>query len=133
MNWWLIYLLSIMDIGVKLGVLSALGLVAGLFAWLAIIIIQPFETLSDECKKKAKENEDKERNFTQGMRLVIIGCLITLVTSFFMPSKKDLIQSYLMIEGTKIIKAENGELAAKEILKRIDRFIELIGEKKEKP
>lgn len=76
------------------------------------------------------EREHKPENYLVARRAIkalSIACAVSTVIRAFIPSPDALLKSYLMIEGSKLVTAENAGKATEEIVKRVDTLISKIG------
>jgi hypothetical protein len=60
-------------------------------------------------------------------KIAVIAAICLTVCSL-VPSRKGLIQAYLIVEGTKIVNAENADKALEVFNKKIDKLIEVLDE-----
>lgn len=133
MNWTALYLLSILD-NLSNGFNSAY-----LFCiWIAIIVLVYWGIMRlvlidkmDNCSSnrvdmyKDRQRENDLFLWKWPLRFFITAMAFRLLTSF-VPGKRDLVEAYAMIEGSKIITAANGEVLAKEVAGRFDKFMDII-------
>ena len=120
---WEIYLLSIMDgLGVGVGILGGLSGTIGFVCCLvgALFVLSPID----------EEDTPRFRLLLKagiGMCVVATFCLLV---SMAIPTKRDIIEAYIMVEGSKVANAENVEDAAKNVSDKLDKLIDAIGDKK---
>lgn len=106
----MIYFISILD-----GLNSTLIAVAT-FATIACVVllvcmfIERMEDLKVPCK------------------WVAAVAVVSAILSALVPSTESLLKAYLLVEGSKIITADNAQEASKEILKRVDNMLKLLKE-----
>lgn len=126
----LIYLLSISD-NVS-SVLNGAGnwcffLALGLYAachvrlW-ATIDNEPASKVAQLTERHdAREPVVRKFSITVG----VIGIVLWLSSTIF-PSVENVLKAYALIEGSKVINADNAELAAEAIGKRFDKFLDIV-------
>jgi hypothetical protein len=123
-NPWLIYFVSISE---NLhDALFALGIITTVvFACIGVfgaIVMGDSRTPDAECAAHCKRWVYKAMYV--GFPLILLGVLI--------PTTDTLIKAYVMVEGSKIVNADNAEVAAKEVTARVDRVLDYLL-KEEKP
>ena len=104
------YLLSILDrIAETLEVIGALG---GLLAFCLCVwyFIQRYEDSEHELLPKIK----------RGLIAALVVCVVFSVCAVLVPTKADLIQAYLIVEGRKVLTAENIEQITDAVVERIE-------------
>lgn len=115
----MIYLLSILD-GIG-GACLTLAVVSG-FAMLACGVI---------ALVTAGEFDEETRAVAVMVRKVGPKAAWTFALSLaavaLAPSSESLLRAYIMVEGSQLVTAKNGEKAAAEIVKRVDTLISKIG------
>lgn len=131
MNWTALYFLSILD---NLG--DGFTVVYYFCIWTAIvfvcywgvsrlIIVDKFDSDRQEETRKDLLRDNYKYLTKWTLSLFTIAMVFRLLAAF-VPSKRDLVEAYAMIEGSKIVTAQNGELVAKEVAQRFDRFVDII-------
>lgn len=131
MNWTALYLLSILDnLGDGFTVVYYFCIwtaIAFTFYWgvsrLMILTDHKHSKSADAYLELATENYKYIRKWA--LSFFAVAMVFRLLSSM-VPGKRDLVEAYAMIEGSKIITAQNGELVAKEAAKRFDRFVDII-------
>ena len=88
-----------------------------------IILTDAHGTSRTEEKDRFTKAEQTVRLLT--IKLVITGAISLLVSAFF-PTTENVLRAYALIEGSKVINAENAEHAAEAVGKRFDRFMDII-------
>jgi hypothetical protein len=135
MNWAALYFLSILD-NLQNGFSTAfifflLGAILLTGIWL-VLRYRVFDHMSgsyvsaeDEsvAKIRVSENNSFFKKWVLGFFLV---AMCFRLASSAIPTKRDVVEAYAMIEGSKIITAQNGETMAKEVAQRFDKFLEII-------
>jgi hypothetical protein len=129
MNWTALYFLSILD---NLG--NGFTVVYYFCIWTAIAFtvywgISRLLILTDHRREKDTYLDLVEENYKYIRKWALSFFAVAMVfrlLSSMVPGKRDLVEAYAMIEGSKIITAQNGELVAKEAAKRFDRFVDII-------
>lgn len=122
-DWVLVYILSVAD-----GLSSCLGFLAFASGCALALSFSPhwWFTLSK------LEEEHRDRTLANAAKLrpkLLIAFLACLGVATLLPSMSDLTRAYVMVEGSKIVTAENATKATAEIVKRVDELIGKIGEK----
>lgn len=110
-NWFLVYVLSVLD-GLNTTVevfafLTGLGLALSLFS-------EPIlETLSDGTQEDVRRWRPR----------IALACVACAVVAAVLPNTSDLLKAYVLVEGSKLVTAENAQTATQEIVKRVDALI----------
>ena len=113
-----VWLLSIID---KIECLFPLGIIFG--------CITSFVFLIARVGERELHKDPTPTIVAKHMKPVMIICAIIAIIGALVPSRRDLVESYLMIHGSKVVTAENAEKAIDGTVKRIDKLIEKIGQK----
>jgi hypothetical protein len=61
--------------------------------------------------------------------MALLSCVLFGLPATFIPDQKSVLRAYLMLEGSKVINAENAEVAIEDFGNKVDRLIDAIGDK----
>jgi hypothetical protein len=120
-----IYLLSILD-----GLDGALGglVFASVVGLLGAVVAPAF---LHSMAFNREDSEAAERSAVQirpwRARCAVAMVVFTLVAAA-VPSTESLLRAYVMVEGSKIVHAENAEAASKALLERVDKLIAAVAD-----
>lgn len=124
---WSIYLLSILDgVGNFLCFISGFSFILSTIAYTILICIAA--TIKKCGTEYALGDDDRsvlefcETHFGVLKKVALIAAPVWFL-SFLIPSRTDFLESYMMVEGSKIANVETSKEAADAVLKRIDRLI----------
>lgn len=121
-----IYLLSILD-----GVGKAFAVGGGLvgFASLAGLVIIHLNRVGSTGYKTSEAYYTYLAKFEKLLRVTTCLGLIFWGVGYMMPGRRALVEAYVMVEGSKVLTAENGEKMAEEVAQRFDRVLGIIEDK----
>lgn len=114
-----VYLLSILDgVNGTLGCAGVFGLLIGVIFFILYLVA------SDDRSAPAALREGRIHKV-----LLLIGA-VCVVLNLFLPTTESLKNAYLYTEAAKLVTADNGEKAAIEVAKRVDRVLEIFDKRK---
>jgi len=122
MNWFVVYALSVVD-----GLRHAAGVALGVACGVAVLMTIFSPIVLTELRTAEQAKLIAVGKWVAKPVLLALACAFAIVG--FVPSTDSLLRAYLMVEGSKLVTAENAEKATGEIVKRIDKVIAQIGEK----
>lgn len=73
--------------------------------------------------------EDGKDDGAASARKVCLWALGALCAGLLVPHPQDVVQAYAMVEGAKVVTADNAEAAVDGAVKRVDALIEALGAK----
>jgi hypothetical protein len=115
-NWWLIYLVAIAD-GVNGMFFAGAVMSAMVSAGCVITIFSNVDKWGEPELKAAGE---------RWLKKAVPFAVACAIVSALLPTTDRLLRAFLMVEGSKLVTAENAEKATGEIVKRIDKALELM-------
>jgi len=127
-----LYLLSIVD---KFGhgldsafwfCLVVSGLKAAAFFIKRLITVHPPDRRSSSEEDAETLRGIDARLFSRWSLSFFCVSMLFMLLSAAIPSRRDIVEAYAMIEGSKILTAQNGEAVAKEVGLKFDRFLSII-------
>lgn len=80
---------------------------------------------SDIEKASARYREVEPHNRKIAVRFGAVAGVLWLLGAMF-PNTESVLKAYALIEGSKVINAENAEAAAEAVGKRFDRFLDIV-------
>ena len=69
--------------------------------------------------------EGGEKNIRICNRITVL-CLAVVFAAVLTPSRRGILEAYFMVEGVKVVNAQNAEKAIDEFTKRVDRIIDVL-------
>jgi len=73
--------------------------------------------------------EAADKFFRRNCVPLLIMAFVFKIVSSLIPNKKEIVEAYTMVEGSKIISSKNGEILAKEMSGRFDEFVDILNKK----
>ena len=126
-NLFTLYLLSITD---KLGGgLETLTVISGLVCAVFIIGSLFYRFGSINGWSESEEEVAGLSFWKKGIKYSTAVFLPAAILSSMVPGKRDIVEAYAMVEGSKIITAANGEKVAAEVAERFDSFLAILAKK----
>lgn len=99
----------------------------GTFLMLGFYLYMRAQAVDKYDKEEKAELESIDRKYFSRWGLwFFITSMVFLLLSSLVPGRRDIVEAYAMIEGSKIITAQNGEAVAKEVGLKFDRFLGII-------
>lgn len=114
----MIYLLSILDkISTVVGAVSIVtAIIFGIVMIFAIAMLDLDYNMKDQ----------RFSSVTKMLKITGVVSLATAILSCFIPTQTSLMKAYLMLEGNKIVNAENSTKFANEVGNKVDNLINVI-------
>jgi hypothetical protein len=116
---WAIYALSIIDD------IKRLGEFAGCCMVLVGVIAAGFYTMH-MIGGFSDDERDKIKQIAANCKMIAIVCAVISTLIFFLPSRKGIVEAYLMHEGAKVVTVDNADKAMKNFSGKVDRLIKAI-------
>lgn len=91
---------------------SAIAILGGVMILVSIFIFM--------FSHEYSESEPSSSRLRKISLFTIVSGILFFVLGWLVPRQNDIVKAYLMIEGSKIITADNAEEASKEIIKKVD-------------
>ena len=95
------------NFGIAMAVLGGLGLAFSLITYM----------VSNDSYPRDEGNRER---YMKTIKVVAPLALFIFTIGFLVPSQNNIIKAYLMVEGSKVITADNATEASSEIVKRVD-------------
>lgn len=123
-----VYLLSIVD-SVD-GILTMIGLVSALIATVSSGVYYLYAPKLNHKYDFEREEALEATTFANAFRKKsLILAVVCLLLSSFIPSRRGIMEAYIMAEAGKVATAENAKAAVDGALQRIDRLITAMEQK----
>ena len=129
-NFFTIYLLSIVD-----GLGSALAGAGGIVGFISLIVlvilhlVRLARAAERQSYRDSNDNEHVAKAFDSFIKLskttTIVG-LIVFSLGYLMPNRRALVEAYVIVEGSKLVTAENTEKMGEAIAARFDKVLSII-------
>lgn len=130
-----LFLIWLLSIASNLsGVLSTIAILAIIIAcvtyaagWLITFlgVIDNNDDFIEKSSKAAKIVEPKARKYAITFFVIFAFCKI--LSSLF-PDPKSVLIAYAIVEGSKVVNAENAEIAAQDASKKFDKLLDIVDE-----
>lgn len=130
-QFWLVYLLSIsVNVSKTLNDCGTLLVVPGMVAYIVTNIYLFTHTIELDASDAQEAIYQGYRDKTilvrkHAVRTASVGFLLWVLAALC-PTPSNLLKSYALIEGSKVINAKNAEATAVEVGKRFDRFLDIV-------
>ena len=122
----IIYLLSILDdVGTAF---STGGGIIGFLSLLGLVIVH-LNRVGSTGYRNSEDYYTYLAKFEKLLRVTTCLGLMVWCIGYSLPARRDLIEAYVIVEGSKVMTAENGEKMAEAVAERFDRVLGIIENK----